>query len=73
MHIYVDPANCLEELAGGLAANQCLVRRDADGGCRVRVIGAYDEDEALVEVRFYTAAWASRRPGVRVVVAARRD
>ena len=73
MHIQVDPTSCLDELAGRLAANQCLVRRDADGGCRVRVIGAGDDDAALMEVRFYTAAWASRRPGVRVVVTARCD
>lgn len=59
MRVVVDSRNELDRLMEALAAARCLVHRLDDTSCRVRLLDRCPAEEALVELRFFLAAWVA--------------
>jgi hypothetical protein len=70
MKVELNSRDQLRDLVERLTAARCLVRPVGETSCLVQPLDACDPAEALLELRFFVASWASRHPGVVATVSA---
>jgi hypothetical protein len=69
VRVVVERARDLGGLMQALADARCLVRQVDESSCRVRLLDSCPPEQALVELRFFVAAWACVVPGRTASVA----
>jgi hypothetical protein len=70
MRVGLSSTEAVQSLQEALVEAHCLVRRIDSTSCRVTLVYEHDPDEALLELRFFVAAWAAGRPGLVATVSA---
>lgn len=69
MRVELESGELLPELVQALTAAKCLVFRLDETTCEVTPLEGADPLEALVELRFFVAAWAATRAAIPLAVA----
>lgn len=68
MKVQVSSDDALRALVASLTSADCLVRPIDATSCRVLVPRRDDRDEAMLDLRFYIAAWAAQHPEAEVAL-----